>query len=83
MSFIVALVVCAITAGLAARKGYNPALWFLAGGILGLIILAFLPFADAPGDSEDVQRDKKKTGDIVGGVISGVVALIVAVMWLA
>jgi hypothetical protein len=27
----------------ARRKGYNPAAWFLAGGILGYAVLAFLP----------------------------------------
>lgn len=33
MGFVILIVIGIILALLAGRKGYNPALWFLAGGI--------------------------------------------------
>ena len=38
-----------VTAFLAARKGYNLIYWFFGGGILGLLVLAFRPFANGKG----------------------------------
>ena len=72
-----AVCICILTAKRADEKGYNPALWFLAGGPLAVVILALLP--DLIGKSalsaED-RRAKKKTGDIVGGSISGIAVLL-------
>ncbi len=71
-----------IMAALAGRKGYNPALWFLAAGILGLINLAFLPFVNEKSQLPVYQRAaKKKTGNIIGGVISGIAVVIMLISW--
>ncbi|HKC64139.1 MAG TPA: hypothetical protein VKB86_10895 [Pyrinomonadaceae bacterium] len=60
-----------MTALLAARKGYNPACWFLAGGVIGLIFLAFRPFTNK-GDLSDSQRVAlQREGNIIGLVVSG------------
>ena len=68
---IVAILVGVLTALLAARKGYNPAFWFLAGGIIGLVILAFLPFVNEKSKlPEDERASKKKTGNDIGVAIS-------------
>lgn len=72
MGIIISLVFCAITAFLAKRKGYNPILWFFAGGILGLLILAFLPFTNKGNLSEEERIKKLKSGNIIGGVIAAI-----------
>ncbi len=73
MGIVILIVFGAITAALAGRKGYNPALWFLAAGIIGLLTLAFLPFVNEKSTLPEEQRDaKKRTGDTIGGVISGI-----------
>ena len=69
---VISITVCLITGALAARKGYNFILWTFAGGIIGLVILAFLPFVNR-GDLNEIEvREKTKTGNIVGGVISAI-----------
>lgn len=64
------LIICIVTAALAARKGYSFYLWFLAGGIIGLVILAFLPFVNKGNLSEIEVRERTKTGNIIGGVLT-------------
>ncbi|MBL7132689.1 MAG: hypothetical protein ISS78_01195 [Phycisphaerae bacterium] len=77
---IVVILVGVLMALLAARKGYNPAFWFLAGGIIGLVILAFLPFVNEKSNlPEDERASKKKTGDTIGGVISGLAVLVLLI----
>ena len=68
--FVVA--VCLITGALAARKGYSFWLWIFAGGIIGLIILAFLPFVNKGDLAEIERRERTKTGNIVGGVFTAI-----------
>jgi hypothetical protein len=57
---------------LAARKGYSWYLWTIACGLLGLIILAFLPFANKPHVGEKVNRSRRQTGNTIGGVLSAI-----------
>lgn len=57
---------------LAARKGYAWYLWTVACGLLGLIILAFLPYANRATESEEVNRSRRNTGNIVGGVLTAI-----------
>jgi hypothetical protein len=66
------IVISIITGLLAARKGYNFFLWLLAAGCIGLIILAFLPFANKPELAPEEQARLKKTGDTIGGVLTGI-----------
>ena len=68
----IGIVVCLATGALAACKGYNYLLWVLAGGIVGLIVLAFLPSASKADQPKEEQRQLKITGNIVGGIISGI-----------
>ena len=71
MIFVIFIVLGAIMAAFASHKGYSPARWFLAGGLLGLVILAFLPFVNEKSKLNEYQRaEKKKTGDIIGSLIS-------------
>ena len=77
---LVAVAFGVITAFLAARKGYNPALWFLAAGCVGLVILAFLPFTNKPGMLPDQRASLERRGNVIGGVISAVAALLLLAM---
>jgi 4-hydroxybenzoate polyprenyltransferase len=76
------LVISIVTGALAARKGYNFILWALAAGILGLIILAFLPFANKPDQPPEEQARLKKTGNTVGGVLAALGIIVLAVKFL-
>jgi hypothetical protein len=68
---LVLLLLCFVAPPLlAARKGYSWYLWTIACGLLGLIVLAFLPYANKPDESEEVNRSRRQTGNIVGGVLS-------------
>ncbi|RLL50739.1 hypothetical protein D8Y20_11165 [Mariprofundus sp. EBB-1] len=74
---IIQVVLCIITAILAARKGYNPFIWFFASGVIGLIILAFLPFVNEKSAlNEDERAVKKRKGNIIGGVIAALAIII-------
>jgi zinc transporter ZupT len=72
MALVVAVVVCVITAALAARKGYNFFLWFFAGGLIGLCTLACLPFANRADASDETNAALRHRGNVIGGVLSGV-----------
>lgn len=64
---IIWLILSVVTGALAARKGYNFILWALAAGIIGLVILAFLPFANAPEKPPEEQARLRKSGNMIGG----------------
>jgi hypothetical protein len=63
---------------LAWRKGFNPLLWLLAGGIPGALVLLFMPSANAEGLDDATKAKRRRTGNIVGTAIT-IVALILAV----
>jgi len=67
-------VICIITGALAARKGYNFFLWVLAGGIVGLLILAFLPHTQKLPDEKRIDAIKK--GNTIGTIISVIVVIV-------
>jgi hypothetical protein len=55
---------------LAARKGYSWYLWTIACGLLGLIVLAFLPYSNKPDASPEVNQSRRQTGNTIGAVLS-------------
>ena len=59
-----------VTAALAVRKGYQFLPWFFAGGIIGLLFLCFLPFANDPKLSEMEQRSLAEKGNVTGKKIA-------------
>ena len=75
-SIIFAAILALITGGLASRKGYNFFAWFLSGGLVGLVALAFL--ADVRPPETENRAEKLKRGNIIGALIS--VIAIVAVI---
>jgi len=77
---IVPVILAGLNAWLAHLKGYNPFCWFLAGGVLGLVLLSCLPFVE--------QEDKAGTGgrrvlgNVLGLILSGVtVFALVHLFW--
>lgn len=82
---IITMISGLIVAALAARKGYNFLIWFLIGGmsliglIVGLIALAFLPFANKASTPEEQARLRKQ-GNTIGMVTASCIAAIVTVV---
>jgi hypothetical protein len=73
-----------MTAMEARRKGYSPALWFFAGGLIGLLILALLPFVNEKSNLPEAQRKSKgRIGNLIGGVISSLGLLWMVARFLA
>ena len=80
--FILVLVFGFITGLLAYRKGYNGVIWFFTPWGLGLIVLAFLPFANQFDLPEEEKLVLKKQGNIIGIWLVGLaVVMIVLLAW--
>lgn len=85
MNFILLAVFGTINAIIAAKKGFNPFIWFFAAGLLGLIVIALMPSANAMINNEDVDinlyEQRRKAGNIAGLIILGLVALFILVIF--
>ncbi len=64
------LLSCVVTPLLASRKGYDWIVWVFGGSVLGLLILAFLPYANAPELTPEQQRMARQRGNSVGIILS-------------
>ena len=64
---------------IADNKGFNPACWVFAGGLLGLIILLVLPSAHNAPDEASKQK-QISAGNSTGLFITGVVVVLIVVM---
>ena len=71
----IAAIVFFVTGGFAARKGYNFVIWGLAGGLLSLLVMAFLPFANKADQDAETKRLLVSRGDRIGLVLVVVTAL--------
>lgn len=58
---------------IAYKKGFNPLIWFLAGGILGLIVILLLPSAK-PFRKTDLNEyhKRRKTSNIIGLIVMAI-----------
>jgi hypothetical protein len=71
LALLLALLV--ITAREAGRKGYRPALWFFAGGLIGLLIVVLLPCVNERSKLPEAKRKTwRMAGNLIGGVISAI-----------
>ncbi len=71
--FVLLIIVCLVMPPYCAyRKGYNPVAWVLAGGLIGLIILGFLPYTNKPEIPAEEQTRRKSTGNFLGVILSSV-----------
>jgi hypothetical protein len=75
--WVLTVLLGSLVGGLAARKGYNFFIWFFAAGIIGLIVLAFLPFVNKGGLSPEVAEDKRTAGNMIGAVLAAVTVVTV------
>jgi len=85
MELALLIAICVTTGLLAARKGYQFLYWALAGGIIGLTILAFLPWVNEKSKVSDAaERKRLKTrGDAIGGAISAIALLAMVALLLS
>ena len=74
-----ALIIMLITGYLGHRKGYSFFIWFLAAGCLGLIILAFLPFANDPLNNPHENERLVERGNSIGLVVLGI-GVVIAIL---
>jgi uncharacterized protein YqgC (DUF456 family) len=73
MQLLHALVLLAGSAFCAFRawqKGYNPVLWFFSGSVLGLLVMAALPFTTRKGDAYYQDGSVVKRGNTIGLVLA-------------
>ena len=67
----------------ASAKGFNPLRWFFAAGLLGLIILFFLPSASAKDIDENEKLKRAERGNKVGTTISIIALILTAILIIA
>jgi len=67
---LLAVLLCALCAYRANRKGYNWLLWVGAGGVVGIIMLVFLPDASISNLPEDRRRRRRSIGNVTGAGLS-------------
>jgi len=72
MGLLLLILIFVVPPLLAARKGYKWYLWIFALGMVGLIVLAFLPFANKPQLAPEEQLRLRKRGNMIGGVLTAV-----------
>lgn len=72
-----------VTGALAVRKGYSFFPWVFACGLLGLIVLTFLPVANDPQLSGSQNRERAEKGDRIGRGLAGCLAVAVLFRMLA
>ncbi len=80
---VIVLALLVITAREARKKGYIPALWFFAGGLIGLLILALLPSVNEESKlSEEKRKAWMRIGNLIGGAISalGLLGIVVSLI---
>lgn len=68
-----------VTGALATRKGYSFIHWMLSMGLIGLVFLAFLPYANKPDRSPEENAALVKRGNTTGLVMSGITLVFVVI----
>ncbi len=80
MQIVFFLIFGTINAIIASKKGFNPLIWFFAGGILGLVVLAILPSAKAVlTENVELYEKRRKTGNRAGIIILCIAAVLLLV----
>lgn len=75
------LVLPIITAAIAFHKGYNPFLWILNFGLIGLIVLAFLPRVDREVMKHKDAEYQAWVGNWWGGILTAL-HVIAEIAWM-
>jgi 4-hydroxybenzoate polyprenyltransferase len=63
------LFLCAMSAFLASRKGYHPLIWFFCAGLIGLVVLVCLPYANLPDQTPEERARLRRNGNRIGLLI--------------
>ena len=80
---LILILLAIIMAVIAKKKGFSPWLWILTslvGGVPGILILLFLPSANAVGITEEIVVRRKKVGNITGLVITIIAVILITVI---
>ena len=67
---IIGLISTIIMIIVAKTKGFNVWAWILAGGLVGLIVVAFLPSAKATNIDENEKQRRRETATNIGLILS-------------
>ena len=79
--YLIPFLICTATAVQAYRKGYNPALWFFAGGPIGLLAMIFFPNTNDTNRNETENTRLRKRGDKFAIAIVSIVVLFLIGAW--
>ena len=80
---LILIIAAIIMAVIAKKKGFSPWLWILTsvvGGVPGLLILLFLPSANAVGIDKEIVVRRKKVGNIIGLVMTIIAVILIIVI---
>jgi len=80
MGLIIGIAFTIAMAIVAYKKGFNWLLWILPGGVIGLIVVALMPSANADGIDDAEKEKRRKRGNTVGAVLS-VIALVLIIFF--
>jgi|WetSurMetagenome_2_1015567.scaffolds.fasta_scaffold101131_3 MFS family permease len=81
MSLILFAVFGIINALIAAKKGFNPWIWFFAAGLLGLVVVSIMPSASAVfNENFELSEQRRKNGNTAGLIILGVAFVLIMLM---
>ena len=75
------LLVGVLSAWLAYRRGFSPWCWIFAAGIIGLVVVLFLPDANKQG-SPEAQDNARRTGNMTGLVLT-IITIVLNILVLA
>ena len=80
---LILIIVAIIFAVIAKKKGFSPWLWILTsvvGGVPGLLIILFLPSANASGIAKEIVVRRKKVGNITGLIMTIIAVILIIVI---
>lgn len=73
MGIIIGLIIFGIPSAIvAASKGFRPLRWLIALGLIGLVVVSFMPSAKKDGISSEEAEKRAGKADTVGAWMAGI-----------
>lgn len=70
LQIVLFITIAIANAMIAKKKGFSPWAWVLAAGLIGLLVLYFMPSSKELGINEQTETDRRRAGNLCGALIS-------------